>query len=217
MKVVIPAKNSSTRVLSKNFRPFYKGQSLFDIKVSQLLLSFAPNEIYVSSEDPAVAQHAERWGLNFLIREPYLAKNETPYPYVVSEICKQVPGDDDIAWCHLTDPLFNDYGSCLTAWKQARLENDCLVVVYPFRGYLLDENHCPMGFGFGPRHVRSQLLPTRYLLGFTLSLLHRKTAVTAGPIGGNPFWFHATNRTVDIDDETDFVLAQAIYQHLAAG
>jgi Cytidylyltransferase len=217
VKAVIPAKNSSSRVPGKNFRAFHSGRSLFDITVEQLLRHLPAEDIYASSEDPAVAEHTARWGINFLPREPHLARNETPFAHVVSEICRQVPGDDDIAWCHVTDPLFDGYGACLGAWREAREAHDCLVVVYPLRGYLLDADHRPMGFGFGPWHTPSQLLPMHYQLGFTLSLLHRETAVTLGPIGARPYWFHASNRAVDIDDEDDFALAQAIYGHLHPG
>ncbi|WP_405845792.1 hypothetical protein [Streptomyces sp. NBC_01518] len=215
MKAVIPAKNSSTRVPGKNFRPFHEGRSLFDIKVGQLLRHLPAEDIYASSEDRAVAGHAGRLGINFLPREPRLALNETPYAHVVNEICRQVPGDDDIAWCHVTDPLFDDFGACLEAWRGAREEHDSLVVVYPHRSYLLDSEHRPMGFGFGPWHTPSQLLPVRYQLGFTLSLLRRSAAVSLGPIGARPHWFHARNRMVDIDDEDDFATAQVMYGRLS--
>lgn len=214
MKAVIPAKNSSTRVPGKNFRPFYKDLSLFDIKILQLLDHFAADDIYVSSEDASIARNAARWKVNFLERDPILARNETPYASVVSEICRGVPGDDDLAWCHVTDPLFDEYGACVEQWSAARAEHDSLVVVYPMKVYLLDEDHRPMGFGFGPWHTPSQRLPVRYQLGFTLSLLRRDTATALGPIGANPSWFHAGNRTVDIDDLADFRQAQAIYRVL---
>lgn len=212
MKAVIPAKNSSSRVSGKNFRPFYENLSLFDIKVRQLLEHFDANDIYVSSEDQSVAEYAEKWNIEFIERDPVLARNETPYASVVSEICRSVPGDDDIAWCHVTDPLFDQYGACIDEWRTARAEHDSLVVVYPMKVYLLDEDHRPMGFGFGPWHTPSQRLPMRYQLGFTLSMLRRDVATTLGPIGARPHWFHAGNRTVDIDDMDDFRLAQAIYR-----
>jgi CMP-N-acetylneuraminic acid synthetase len=213
VKAVIPAKNSSSRVRGKNFRPFHGEQSLFDIKVEQILRELPAGDVYASSEDPAVAEYAARWGINFLPREPHLARNETPFAHVVSEVCRQVPGNDDIAWCHVTDPLFDAFGECLEAWQQVRESHDSLVVVYPLRGYLLDSAHRPIGFGFGPWHVASQLLPIHYQLGFTLSLLHRSTAVSLGPIGARTHWFHAPNQAVDIDTEDDFAMAQAIYDY----
>ncbi|MEV0729729.1 hypothetical protein [Polymorphospora sp. NPDC050346] len=214
IKAVIPAKASSTRVPDKNFRPFHGTRSLLDIKVGQLLTVLPAEQIYVSSEEPACAAHAERLGINFLSRAPELARNETPYASVVSQICRDTPGDDDIMWCHVTDPLFDQYAECLARWREARDHNDALVVVYPRQMYLLDHDHRPMGFGFGPWHRPSQTLPMHYQLGFTLSILRRSTATTLGPIGANPYWFDAANQPVDIDTEDDFRMAQAIYAYL---
>lgn len=44
IKVVIPLKTNSERVLNKNLRPFYKEESLFDIKAKQLLKIFNPTD-----------------------------------------------------------------------------------------------------------------------------------------------------------------------------
>lgn len=214
MKVVIPVKKSSTRVPDKNFRPFYKDESLLDIKLRQLSACFDADDIYISSEDATVADLAKSRGIGFIGRERHLADNETPYAYVVSQVCAEVPGEDEIAWCHVTDPLFDQYAACLNAWETGREDHDSLVVVYPLRNYLLDANHKPMGFGFGPWHVRSQRLPQHYQLNFTFSILRRRTALDLGPIGADPYWFHAANRTVDIDDMDDFAIASAIYAAL---
>ena len=40
IKVAIPLKTNSERVPNKNLRPFYKNESLFDIKAKQLLKVF---------------------------------------------------------------------------------------------------------------------------------------------------------------------------------
>ena len=120
IKAVIPAKASSTRVPDKNFRPFHGTRSLLDIKVGQLLTTLAADQIYVSSEDAACAAHADRLGINFMSRAPELARNETPYASVVSRICADTPGDEDIMWCHVTDPLFDQYDECLALWQEVR-------------------------------------------------------------------------------------------------
>ncbi|GAA1739466.1 cytidylyltransferase domain-containing protein [Luedemannella helvata] len=216
MKAVIPAKSSSTRVIDKNFRPFHGDRSLLDLLIDKLLRVLPPEDIYVSSEDPARRAAVEARGVRFLDRPAHLAENATPYASVVSDVCRDVPGDDDIMWCHATDPLFDAYADCLERWAEVRDKHDSLVVVYPRTKYMLDTDYRPMGFGFGPWHVPSQHLPTRYELGFTLSVLRRPTVLRLGPIGAEPHWFHATNLTVDIDTEDDFRLAQAVYAHLAA-
>ena len=37
MKIIIPVKSQSERIINKNFRPFYKNMSLTDILVEKLL------------------------------------------------------------------------------------------------------------------------------------------------------------------------------------
>ena len=39
MKAIIPVKASSSRVINKNFKEFYKGDSLFDITAKKYLRS----------------------------------------------------------------------------------------------------------------------------------------------------------------------------------
>lgn len=217
MKAVVPAKASSSRVVNKNFRPFYGDASLLDVTVEKLLRVLPPGDIYVSSEDPARESSVERWGVNFLLRSPDLVDNDVPMSEVVRRVCATIPGEDDIMWCQLTDPLFTDYAGCVAAWNNESSTHDSLVVVYPRRLFLLDEAYRPQGFGFGPWHIPSQRLPIRYQLSFTLMILPRETIARVGYyVGANPLWYHANNVSVDIDTEEDFELAQAIYAFYAA-
>lgn len=211
MRAIIPVKRSSTRVPNKNFRPFYDGKSLVEIKLGQLTTCLPPDRIYLSSEDPTVAEIADAWGANFLLRDEVLARNETPYAQVVAKVCSQLPPAEDIAWCHVTDPMFTEYPACFDTWLNRRQDHDALTVVYPFRAYILDGQYNPLGFGFGPWHRSSQTLPPLFQLGFTLSILRYETATSLGPIGARTLWFHASNRLVDIDDESDFALAQGLF------
>lgn len=215
MKAVIPAKASSTRVPDKNFRPFHGDRSLFDLTVEKLLRHLPAEDITMSCEDPARADAARRWGINFHLREPRYVDNYTPQPEVVRAVCDAVEGDDDILWCQLVDPLFDSHGECIERWRTLDASHDSLVVVYPRRYFLLDEHYRPEGFGFGHWHIPSQELPVRYQLPFTLMILRRDVIRRIGYyIGARPYWFHATNHTVDIDTEDDFEMAQAVYAYL---
>ncbi|WUI00411.1 hypothetical protein OHR68_00860 [Spirillospora sp. NBC_00431] len=218
MKAVVPVKASSSRVPNKNFRPFHGDRSLFDLTMEQLLEHFAPADIHVSCEDPQKEALTRRYGVNFMLRERRLADNFTPFADVVQEICAQVPGDEDICWAQVCDPLFREFGRCLETWQEVRAEHDSLVVVHPVRGYFLDRDFRPMGFGFGYWHVPSQKLPAMYRYGFTLSVLTRESLARVGyPVGERPYWYVAAEGAVDIDTEHDFELAQIIYAHSPAG
>lgn len=213
MIAIIPAKASSLRIPNKNFRPFAGDQSLVDITIEKLLKLFPARDIYLSCEDESKRKSVERWGVKFLPRDPALCENDAPFYDWFNEVCNQVPGEDDVAWCHVTDPLFNGHAQCLDLWKRERAGHDSLVVVYPHRKHLLDADHNPIGFGFGAWHKVSQKLPYHYEMAFTLSILTRESVKAVGyHIGRKPLWYHATNRHVDIDTPEEFQIAGQLYQ-----
>lgn len=211
MKYIIPAKASSTRVTEKNFRPFLNGKSLVDLTAEKLLQITEANQIYLSCEDPSKKSVADSLGINFALRDPYLCDNDTPFFDLFNGVCQDIPGSDEIAWCQVIDPLFDEYQACLQSWHEEKGAHDSLVVVYPHRKYLLDPNFFPIGFGFGFWHVKSQLLPQHYELTFSFSILKRECIKLTGcHIGARPFWYLAEGHHVDIDTPEDFELASML-------
>lgn len=215
MKYVIPAKRSSSRVPNKNYREFARGMSLLDILVTKLTRVAAdPSDVYLSSEDESTTQLAEKYGASYLPRPEYLTANSYPFQSVVNEVCKQLPDDDDVMWCHATDPFFDEHQEVVNQWeaRDQAADSDSIVVVYPMREYLLDEKHNPIGFGFGSWHRPSQELPTFYQLGFSCSIMTRHTATHIGLVGARPLWYEATNLTIDIDNQAQFDFAARLYE-----
>ena len=51
---IVPVRTGSKRVKNKNFREFYNGESLFDIKIEQLKSTKLFDKIYVSSDSAMV-------------------------------------------------------------------------------------------------------------------------------------------------------------------
>ncbi len=215
MKAIVPVKASSTRIPRKNFRPFYRGKSLCDLLLEKLLNVMPQDGVYLSCEDAAYEKVAVQFGVRFLLRPKELANNSTPICQVIRGVCEQVPGEDDIMWCQVCNPLFNDYEACLRQWTTLnRDEYDSLVVVHPIRRYLLDPQHQPIGFGFGPKHHISQMLPTMYELPFTLSILTRESIRRTGYyVGERPYWWECHEMCVDIDTKEECELSQWIYAH----
>jgi len=227
MKAIIPVKYSSSRIAFKNFKAFYGEKSLCDLTVEKLLKVLDPSDIYMSCEVD-VKYLADKHGINFILRDKRLADNDSPIYDVFNGVCDQVKGNDDIAWCQVIDPLFNDYQQCFDTWNDdyeqlqcevwsvCNVKRDCdsLVVVYPHKDYYLNEKYEPEGFGFGAWHKKSQLLPNKYQLTFTLSILKREAIKQYGYyVGAKPYWYHAHNHRVDIDTQGDFEMAQAVYSY----
>tara|TARA_Y100000592_G_scaffold13595_1_gene19175 strand:+ start:5677 stop:6336 length:660 start_codon:yes stop_codon:yes gene_type:complete len=214
MKAIIPAKDNSARIAHKNFKNFYNGQSLVDLTIQKLLEVMDAQDIYLSCENKQKEKICSRWGVNFLHRDNHLTKNSVSSKNLLNGIVDQVPGDDDIAWCCVIEPFFNSYGECIKKWNDVNSEHDSLSVVYPKKRFILDSNYSPQGFGFGPWHKVSQLLPVCYELSFSLAILKRSCIRDIGYyLGANPYWYHAKGIHIDIDTNEDFELAQCVYRH----
>lgn len=215
MRAIILAKSSSTRVPNKNYRPFYGDLSLVDILARKLAKVFAGEYVFLSCEDPAKQSVADRWGIQFLQRDPALCNNAVPFPDLVRGIVGQIPGDDDVMWTEPIDPLFDQHAKMISIWREQRKHGfDSMTLCYPFREYTLDSQHRPEGFLFGDGHIPSQELPLRFRLNFACAILTRASIRRVGyPVGYNPLWYHAAGPCVDIDTPEDFEVAQLIYGH----
>lgn len=112
------------------------------------------------------------------------------------------------------DPLFNDYEALFKTWKEVRSEYDSINIVHPVKNYFLDQNHQPIGFGFGHWFKYSQYLPSIYQLSWSTQIMTRKSIETCGfLVGERPYWFEAYNPLLDIDTEKDWELAQILYRY----
>ena len=214
MKAVILGKAGSTRVKYKNYRPFYGERSLTDILLEKLTRVMKNEDIYLSCEDEQFRSFAEKWGIQFILRDSEFTKLATNTVEVVRNVCKDVPGDDDILYCSCMDPLFDSYEEIFKIWQIKKKEHDSLNVVYPIKNYFLDQNHNPIGFGFGYWHKYSQYIPPIYQISWATEILTRKSISTCGyMVGENPYWYDAYNPTIDIDTERDWELAQVLYKY----
>lgn len=214
MKAVILGKAGSTRVQYKNYRPFYNDMSLVDILIEKLLKVMPAQDIYLSCEMEKFRSVAEKWGINFILRDETYTKLVTNTVDVVRNVCKDVPDYDEILYCSGMDPLFNDYERMFKTWEEIKDQHDSLNVIYPIKNYYLDQNHNPIGFGFGYWHKYSQYIPPIYQISWANCILKRESVEQIGyMIGEKPFWYDAYNPTIDIDTEKDWELATILYKY----
>lgn len=214
MKAVILGKASSKRIIHKNYKPFYKDMCLVDILVEKLVRVLDKKDIFLSCEDSTFHYIAEKWGINFIHREKKYTLLKTNTVEVVYGVCKDIPGQDDILYCSGMDPLFNDYENMFRVWEEEKAGHDTLNVVYPIKNYFLDQNHNPIGFGFGSWHKYSQYIPPLYQISWANEILTRESINrTSYMVGTAPLWFDAYNPTIDIDTEQDWEIAQVLYKY----
>ncbi len=214
LKIIIPLKTNSERVPNKNLRPFVDGQSLFDIKAQQLLKTFNPTDIYVSSENPDVQRHTDKYGFKFHLRDAALTSRNTRENQLVKSIVDTIPGRPDIMWCQVTQPLFDEFPQLMDAYRNLDERHDSICVVKKHRHHLLDERGNPVNFNFGYWHKISQDLPKLYEVTWAAFIMKRDMLEQAWyQIGRNPYLFETTCPLVDIDEVSDFEIASLLYRH----
>ncbi len=213
MKAVILGKAGSVRVKGKNYRPFYEGNSLMDILVAKLIKVMNRRDIYLSCEREEYRGVAEKWGINFVLRDETYTLISTSNVDVVRNVCKDIPTEEDILWVTPVEPMFDEFQEVLDCWAHLDKEKfDSLNVVYPQKRFLLDQNYNPIGFGFGHWHKYSQELPPTYQLSWSVCILSRKCIDEVSyMIGAHPYWYECNAQVVDIDTEDDWELAISIY------
>lgn len=213
MKVVIPVKGNSTRCRRKNFRPFCHGQSLLEVKISQVLDALPANDIYIASESEEAGRISERLGVNFLLREEYTTKDDCGWSDVLLYLESIVPGDDDLALVCATTPLFNAFAGVFSKWEQVHAEHDSLLVAAPLKHYLLTHDGRPVNFQFGHWHQWSQSLETLYVFQWPCTIAKRETIRRYSYfIGSKPYLWESTGLEIDIDTEEEFDAAVALYE-----
>lgn len=220
MKFIIPAKTGSTRCKYKNWRSFHGNQSLVDVLIEKLLRVADAEDVFLSVNDGLMLTDTPtqrlipktRFGIGGFVRPDRLAKNDTPMSEVVRWHAENIPGDDDIAWCQVTNPLFDEYEKVLGYWGGAKsCGRDSLSVIYQINGYVLDGHYEPQGFGFGAFQLPTQDIPPQYRWPCTLNIATRQTALTHGYIGPGCEWHEASGPFIDIKTEADFEAAQVLY------
>lgn len=188
--------------------------SLFDIKARQLLRTFSPSDVYVSSENPAVEAIVRKYGFNFHLRDVALTKSTARENQIVASVVSAIPGKSDILWCQVTQPLFDEFDRLMETYDNLDSRHDSIVVVKRARHHLLDNRGNPVNFNFGYWHKISQDLPAFFEVTWAAFVMRREMLEQAWyQIGRTPFLFETSRPLVDIDTLQDFKVAGILYRH----
>lgn len=213
---VIPAKARSTRVPKKNFRNFYCGDSLLEIKVKQCLMSGCFDDVYVSSDTDEAKELVEPLGAQFLKRAPELCLDDTPWSAVLLGVLDQVPVSDDVyvAWTPLTSPLFNDYRGAINMLEESPT-NDSVMTVTKMQHFFLNSDHIPLNFQYGVWASYTQAIKPLYQMNCALWLATKGSIIqNRFQVGDRPLYFETSMTAgIDIDTMEEFEFAQLLYRH----
>lgn len=210
----IPLKGHSQRVPGKNLRPF-GGRPLFHVIVDALQQAETIDRVIIDTDSDDIAASAEPLGVTVVRRDPALLGDDVSVNLLI-ESCFDRFGMDDLLQTHSTNPLLRP----ATIDAAVRLffdhpEATSLFTVTRFQARFYDEqmravNHNP------DELLPTQQLPPLFLENSNLYICsregfdERRTRITSHSIRFemNPL------EAVDIDNEEDFVIAQALAPHV---
>lgn len=220
----VPCRAGSQRAPHKNTRPFAgNDDGLLGLKLSQLLNSETIDEILVSSNDPEVLRIGHRISavaekpVRVCERPEHLCVQSTSMDDVALHACELI-GEATIVWAFVTSPLVEgaDYDRMVLAYEAAiaARTHDSLMSVTRMHRFLWSDDG-PFNYKREPlKWPRSQDLPTLYDANQACFIISDEVSRNqADRVGKRPLLFEiGAWKSVDVDWEDDFEVAQALYQ-----
>lgn len=212
LTAVIPVREGSRRMKNKNIAPF-NGTTLLEHKIEVLKKVPEIHTIIVTSDSDYMLGLAEKHGARTHKRpDEYCDEVTKSYGEMIRYVCNQIEGDD-ILWTLCTTPLVYPklYSEGISKYYEVINEGyDSLLSVSLFKHFILDKNG-PINYELGVKQVPSQLLPDWYISTSGIIMAPRKSMIEwAYHYGPKAYKFQIEKiATIDIDDELDFVQAEA--------
>jgi CMP-N-acetylneuraminic acid synthetase len=214
---LVPMRHSSERVRGKNYRVL-GDRPLYQHIVSTLLAVPQIDQVVIDTDsDTIIDQVAAAFPqVQVLVRPEHLRAGEIPMNDVLLNTIGQLEADVFLQ-THSTNPFLT--AGTVTAALQAYAEgvragtHDSLFTVTRIQARLWDAdaqavNHDPAVL------LRTQDLPPIYLENSCGYVFTRDTLVSRGNrVGAKPYLFEIDHlEAIDIDEERDFRLAEAVWQ-----
>lgn len=220
----LPTRKGSERVIDKNTRPFSTiSGGILELKLRQLMDTRSIEKVVLSTNDEAsmrIAGEIDPHEDKILVvpRPEELCLSSTP----LVDLIKYVPSiveTEHIIWGHVTTPFVDgsDYDQGIGMYFKAIKDGyDSLVSVLPFQNFLLTK---PEGkiynySGGGTKWPRTQDLEPLYEVNHAMFITKREVYINQSDrIGAKPFLFEMGKlKSIDIDWEEDFKIAEVIYE-----
>lgn len=215
----LPCRAGSVRVPHKNTRPFYEKESLFDIKIQQLLRCEHVNSIIFSTDDTLLIKHVENIKSDKIIidrRPEYYAGDTTTTGELIKYAATKLTGEH-VLWTHVTSPFINevDYSNLIKAYFESlRKGFDSLMTVTKHQKFILDHAG---NFNYDREEdawPRTQTLNAFYEIdsGAFLAPISAYQA-NSDRIGAKCFLYEQDKiKSLDIDEISDFEICKLIYE-----
>lgn len=214
---VIPVRAGSTRVKDKNIRPF-ADSSLLEIKIEQLKAIPSIDRIIVSSDSDEMLRIAEERGVTPKKRPlEYCDERSRTFNEVVRYIASEEVETEIMMWIPCVCPIVSSdkIQEGIELYKKQQigdLPGNGVCTARLIKEYLYGDNG-PVNFSI-EHHVKSQNLPNWHYITNGFFIAKRKEMIEWGFVYGPHPLFCEVNQfeCLDIDDQTDFELAEIVYR-----
>ena len=212
---IVPMKLNNRRLPQKNTKCFTNGKPLCYYILETLLTVEGIDEVYVYCSNPDIQQFLPD-GVKYLQRSAFLDQDTTKMNEVLQCFAAEVPADIYVM-THTTAPFIS--AKSIEAGLQAvKTGNwDSAFAAKKLQNFLWKDNE-PMNYKLD-NIPRTQDLPALYEETSGFYIYERNVMTDYGRrIGNKPYIVEVGQiESVDIDEPEDFMIADAIFNHLVLG
>ena len=210
---VIPIRKGSQRVPDKNFKEFFEGKNLLQLKIESLKQIALIDEIIVNTDSQQAIDIAKSNNISYFRREDYFASSKctnTEHWHNIAETTET----DLIMHVPCTAPFIKSKTYYDLINRFILSSHDSANTVALVKEYLWLNNN-PLNYNID-KVQNSQDLPDVMKLTFGISILARKTMLERKNVVGNDPMFYVLEdeETVDIDTPLDFEFAAHLYKKI---
>ena len=213
----VPMRHQSERVPGKNYRSF-GGSPLFTHVISTLLQCHSIDDVVVDTDSPTIKRALERDFPRVLVidRPEHLLGGHVPMTDVLCYDATTVPCDI-VVQTHSTNPLIRPWtiDQAIKRYVDGCPNHDSLFAVTKIQERLWDDGSRPINHDLKVL-LRTQDLDPIFVENSCLYIISRQLLLaTNNRIGSRPLMFEMDRlEAQDIDEEHDFLIAEAIYAQL---
>lgn len=211
---IVPVRKGSQRVPQKNIRPF-AGTTLLDLKLEVLTGLADVDQVVVSTDCEDCMRIAANHGVTVQVRDDYHAGSAVTNDIHWRHIAETTPGEI-VFMTQVTSPFVrrSTHAKALRTYLDSLDLHDSLNSVTPEKKFLWMDGK-PLNYDIG-KTPKSQDLPNIVSLNFAITLIDRELMIARGNVVGAQPRFITLDKTesVDIDDMTDFAVAEAMFREV---
>ena len=214
MKVValVPIKLNNERLQNKNIKPFTNGKPLLTYILNTLKEVKGIDEIYVYCSNPSIKSYLPE-GISYLQRSKSLDQSTTRINEILKAFAKDVPADIYVQ-THATAPFVRKESFEAGLYQVMSGAYDSALAVKQMQEFMWKDGK---PFNYTMDHIpRTQDLPPICVETSGFYMYTKEVLETSGcRIGRNPYLVEVSQiESMDIDDGSDFEIADAIFNHL---